>query len=94
LLDEAPLDPEQCPVSPADGRPRRRDDPPPEWVVYRCQLSYPDVIGLPNVRVEDGDQNDGYHTLRATADVSIVVSGFDAFVSYAYAGGLNLDPIM
>ena len=94
LLDEAPLDLEQCPVAPADGRPRRMDDPPPEWVVYRCQLSFPDVIGLPNVRVEDGDQNDGYHTLRATDDVSIIVSGFDAFVSYAYAGGLNLDPIM
>ncbi len=94
LLDEMPLDPAQCPQAAADGRPRRMDDPPPEWVVYRCQLSYPDVIGLPNVRVEDGDQNDGYHTLRATADVSIVISGFDAFVSYAYAGGLNLDPIM
>ncbi|MBX7195850.1 MAG: IgGFc-binding protein [Sandaracinaceae bacterium] len=94
LLDEMPLDAEQCPMAPADGRPRRMDDPPPEWVVYRCQLSYPDVIGLPNVRVEDGDQNDGYHTLRATEDVSIIVSGFDAFVSYAYAGGLNLDPIM
>ncbi|MBN8615895.1 MAG: IgGFc-binding protein [Deltaproteobacteria bacterium] len=94
LLDEMPLDPDQCPSAPADGRPRRMDDPPPEWVVYRCQLSYPDVIGLPNVRVEDGDQNDGYHTLRATARVSIIVSGFDAFVSYAYAGGLNLDPIM
>ena len=94
LLDEMPLDTEQCPVSPADGLPRRMDDPPPEWVVYRCQLSYPDVIGLPNVRVEDGDQNDGYHTLRATEPVSIIVSGFDAFVSYSYAGGLNLDPLM
>lgn len=94
LLDEMPLDAEQCPVFPADGLPRRIDDPPPEWVVYRCQLSFPDVIGLPNVRVEDGDQNDGYHTLRATAPVSIIVSGFDAYVSYAYAGGLNLDPIM
>ncbi|GAB4114735.1 MAG: hypothetical protein OHK0013_49420 [Sandaracinaceae bacterium] len=94
LLDEAPLDPERCTVAAADGRPRRMDDPPPEWVVYRCQLSYPDVIGLPNVRVEDGIQDDGYHTLRATDDVSIVVSGFDSFVSYAYAGGLNLDPVM
>lgn len=93
LLDEMPLDPTQCPSAPADGRPRRMDDPPPDWLVYRCQLSFPDVIGLPNVRVEDGDQNDGYHTLRATAGVSIIVSGFDAFVSYAYAGGLNLNPI-
>ncbi len=93
LLDEHPLDPAQCPSGPADGQPRRPADPPPEWIVYRCQLSFPDVIGLPNVRVEDGDQNDGYHTLRATEAVSIIVWGFDSYVSYAYAGGLNLDPI-
>ena len=43
--------------------------------------------------MEDGDQNDGYHTLRSTEDVGMVVYGFDAFVSYAYAGGLNLEVI-
>jgi hypothetical protein len=93
LLDGNPLDPLTCTSGPADGV-HGRDDPPEEWLVYRCQLSFPDVIGVPNVRVEDGLQNDGYHTLQATQDVSIVVSGFDAFVSYAYAGGLNLDPLM
>lgn len=93
LLDEAPLDPGKCSVSPADGVRRMPGDPPPAWLVYRCQLSFPDVFGLPNVRVEDGDQDDGYHTLRATDSVSLILSGFDRFVSYAYAGGLNLDPI-
>ena len=93
LLDGQPLDPLTCTSGPADGI-HGRDDPPEDWLVYRCQLSFPDVIGAPNVRVEDGIQNDGYHTLQATQDVSLVVSGFDSFVSYAYAGGLNLDPLM
>jgi hypothetical protein len=93
LLDEEPLDPARCSSAPADGIVRMPGEAPPTWLVYRCQLSFPDVIGLPNVRIEAGDQDDGYHTLRATDRVSIVVSGFDRFVSYAYAGGLNLDPI-
>lgn len=84
---------ERCKVAPADGIPRRVGDPDPEWVVYRCQFSFPDVVGLPNVQVQDGIQHDGYHSLRASKDVGLVVYGFDAFVSYAYAGGLNLDVI-
>ncbi len=93
LLDGEPLDPIRCVTSPADGIERRPDDPPPNEVVHRCQLSYPDVIGLPNVRVEDGDQDDGVHTIVSDREVGIVVYGFDAYVSYAYAGGLNLDII-
>ena len=93
LLDEMPIELWNCDIGPADGIRRRMDEPEPDWVVYRCQFSFPDVIGLPNVRVEDGDQNDGYHTLRSSEDVGIVVYGFDAFVSYAYAGGLNLETI-
>ncbi|MDQ3032392.1 MAG: IgGFc-binding protein [Myxococcota bacterium] len=93
LLDERPIEEFDCDIGPADGVMRGMDDPPPDWVTYRCQLSFPDVIGRPNVRVEDGIQNDGYHTVRATEDVSVVVSGFDAFVSYAYVGGANLQSI-
>lgn len=92
LLDERPIDQWDCQVAPADGRRRRDGDPPPEWVIYRCQLSFPDVLG-PNQPIVDGLQNDGYHTLRSNAEIGLVVSGFDAFVSYAYAGGLNLDPL-
>jgi hypothetical protein len=93
LLDERPLEEFDCTVGAADGIVRRMEDPPPDFVVYRCQLSFPDVIGRPNVRVEPGIQNDGYHTLRATDEVSLVVSGFDAYVSYAYVGGADLRAI-
>ena len=87
------LDPVRCTIGPADGIPRGDEEPPPDQVVIRCQLSYPDVIGLPNVRVDTGVQDDGAHTLVATQPVGVVISGFDAFVSYAYAAGLNLKPI-
>jgi len=93
ILDGEPLDPLKCETSAADGLMRRPGDPPPTEVIHRCQFSFPDVIGLPNVRVEDGDQNDGVHSIIADQPVGIVVYGFDAFVSYAYAGGLNLDII-
>ena len=92
MLDGSPLPPE-CTASPGDGVVRRAGDPPPTYLVYRCQLSYPDVIGLPNVRVEDGEQNDGVHTLVSDLPVAVVVTGFDAFVSYAYAAGMNLSRI-
>lgn len=92
LLDEMPIDAFECTVQAADGIRRRDGDPPPDWVVYNCQLSFPDVLGR-NQPVQDGLQNDGYHTLRATEEVGLVVYGFDAFVSYAYAGGLNLQTI-
>ena len=92
-LDGAPLDPLACTTSPADGIVRRPGDPPPNEVIHRCQFSFPAVIGLPNVQVDDGVQNDGVHTIVADQPVGIVVYGFDAFVSYAYAGGLNLDII-
>lgn len=92
-LDGASLDPLRCTTSPADGIVRLPGDPPPEKVIHRCQLSFPDVIGLPSVMVEDGDQDDGVHTIVADRPVGIVVYGFDSFVSYAYAAGLNLKPI-
>lgn len=92
LLDEKPISEFDCMVQPADGIRRRDGDPPPEWVVYNCQLSFPDVLGR-NQPVQDGIQNDGYHTLRSTEPIGLVVYGFDAYVSYAYAGGLNLEPI-
>jgi hypothetical protein len=89
-LDGEPLDPRYCSTAPADGIERGPMDPPPDRVIHRCQLSFPDVIGRPNVRVEPGIQNDGVHTVVADSPVGIVIYGFDAYVSYAYAAGLNL----
>ena len=86
-------DPSRCTVSAADGRERMLGDPLPDQVVVRCQLSFPDVVGLPNVRVTAGLQDDGVHRLVADRPVGLTVYGFDAFVSYAYAAGLNLKPI-
>lgn len=90
LLDGEPL-PDHCTTSPADGIERRPGDPEPELVIHRCQLSFPRVTAGPNSRVLSNEQNDGVHTLLADREVGIIVYGFDRFVSYAYAGGLNLD---
>ncbi|MEM9069069.1 MAG: IgGFc-binding protein [Myxococcota bacterium] len=104
-LDGRELDPLRCETAPADGIERMVGDPPPEQVIHRCQLSFPDIGRLlcdretdPDCEdgtdnIEDGEQNDGVHTVVANDPVGIVVYGFDAFVSYAYAAGLNLKPI-
>ncbi|MDD9944237.1 MAG: IgGFc-binding protein [Myxococcales bacterium] len=63
-------------------------------VIYRCQLSFPIVPSAPRGMTQLGDQNDGVHTLEATAPIGVVVYGFDRFVSYAYAAGLNLRPLL
>jgi hypothetical protein len=94
LLEErrTPLGDPACVPSAADGIMRRDGDPPPDWLVWQCQMSFPDVIGMPNVRVEEGLQDDGVHEVISTERVGVLVSGFDAFVSYGYVAGLNLDP--
>ena len=99
LLDGVALDPGRCTTSPADGIPRLPGDPPATRVVHRCQLSFP-VVSLSCdpadeeclAGVRDGDQNDGVHTILADGEVGVMVYGFDAFVSYAYAAGLDLEP--
>ncbi|MDH5673447.1 MAG: IgGFc-binding protein [Myxococcales bacterium] len=92
LLDGAPL-PDHCTLS---------EIPPIEGmgsagladrVVHRCQLSFPKVPEGENSRPLAGDQNDGVHTLVADREVGVIVYGFDRFVSYAYAGGLNLQVV-
>ncbi len=93
LLDGEQVTRALCDLGPASGIQPGPGDPPPDEVVWRCQLSFPDVRGTPNVLTTDGDQNDGVHTIIANDDVGIVVYGFDSFVSYAYAAGLNLETI-
>lgn len=77
-----------CSTSPADGLSRPEGERP-DQVVHRCQLSFPEVPVAPG-EPRPGVQNDGVHTLVSNAEVGVVVYGFDRFVSYAYAAGLNL----
>jgi hypothetical protein len=88
LLDDAPL-PGTCESAPLEGRAGGLGDAPPAWIIHRCPLSFPQVNG--DFSVSPGVQGDGVHRLRASRPVGVVVSGFDAFVSYAYAAGMNLE---
>ena len=88
-----------CVPSDADGitdMARRRLIGPSPFVVYTCQLSFP-VIN-PNkpapLNISAGVQNDGVHRVDASAKVSVIVDGFDSFVSYAYAAGTELEVIV
>ncbi len=93
VFDDAPLS-EKCTTSRIDGTLDARKTPLPDQLVYRCQLSFPEVTNPPNATVLDGLQSDGVHQIRASRPVGVVVFGFDRYVSYAYAGGLNLELIL
>ncbi len=105
-LNETPVDGfADCARARADGcvDTPRRSCPPPAYVTWRCQLSFPRIVegergGVATVL--PGRQGDGVHTVRAEGPaggpperVMVLVSGFDLRVSYAYAGGTNLTPI-
>ncbi|EYF01635.1 IgGFc-binding protein [Chondromyces apiculatus] len=95
-LDGAIIGPSQCEITPADGlSAAERGAATPPFLVYRCQLSFPiidpqksapDNLGL-------GQQNDGVHRVLSSQPVGVFVTGFDAYVSYAYAGGTDLRTI-
>ncbi|MBM4361565.1 MAG: IgGFc-binding protein, partial [Deltaproteobacteria bacterium] len=65
---------------------------PTTYEVHRCQLSFPivDTSTAAESLVSPGDQDDGVHELLASANVGVIVEGFDRNVSYAYAGGTEL----
>ena len=67
----------------------------PEFVVYRCQLSFPvvDTSGSTAV-VSPGMQNDGVHQIVASTRVGMLVNGFDTNVGYGYAAGTQLTQIV
>jgi len=82
--------------------------PSSNLVVYTCQLSFPQIdeksaTGIcPGSNVAaakskplvcPGNQNDGVHVLEADTPVGLLVSGFDSYVSYGYAGGTELSVI-
>ena len=87
---------EGCSSSPADGitdEARRKSVGPSPFLVYTCQLSFP-IIDPKALTLSPGVQNDGVHRIEASAKVGVVVDGFDSFVSYAYAGGTELELIV
>jgi len=97
VLDGTPL-PEVsgCASAPADGLTVQERGGEPPFVVHTCQLSFP--VFLPDKpRPENllsGRQNDNVHRVEADEKVGVLVSGFDYFVSYAYAAGTELEFIV
>jgi hypothetical protein len=98
FLDGQLVDGTVCDLAPADGlteKTRKTKDPP--FVVYRCQLSFPVVDSTKPAPItgygNTGRQNDGVHRVQSDYPVGVLVYGFDAFVSYAYAGGTDLKDI-
>jgi IgGFc binding protein len=100
-LDGAPL-PDTCESTEASKSLMSPTGSAGEWLVHRCQLSFPEVTNgmaaaglmggtaMTVVKVLPGEQHDGAHTVVSDQPISIIVYGFDRFVSYAYVGGLNL----
>jgi hypothetical protein len=97
LFDGAPFDADACEIayvppgkSPVSGQPIGQG-----FDVWRCQLSFPtvDPSQPTGKQVAPGRQNDGVHRLQADRPVGLVVYGFDAYVSYAYTGGTELESL-
>jgi hypothetical protein len=67
-----------------------------EYVVHTCQLAFPvvDPDAPAGENLMSGIQNDGVHVIEADRRIGVLVDGFDAFVSYAYAAGTELDFIV
>jgi hypothetical protein len=82
FIDGLPVDATLCEVAPIGSA----------FEVYRCQLSFPAIDPeRPAPRnVLPGRQNDGVHRVQSDYPVGVLVYGFDAFVSYAYAAGTEL----
>ncbi|MCC6555199.1 MAG: IgGFc-binding protein [Polyangiaceae bacterium] len=95
-LDGGVIGPEVCDVAAADGlTAEERGGAEPPYVVYRCQLSFPTIDPLKQApdNVLAGAQNDGVHRVVSADPVGVLVTGFDSYVSYSYAGGTELREI-
>jgi len=92
LLDGVLLSAQGCKqqdIGPPDAQ--NNDD---RLIFWECQLGFPLVDdNVDPVTVEPAEQNDGVHRVSAELPVVILVSGFDAYVSYAYAAGTQLREI-
>jgi hypothetical protein len=98
LFDGAPLESLLgCTKLAADGLTEAaRGAPAPAYWVHQCQLSFPVIKPGDTLeeRLETGLQNDGVHRIESDRNIGLLVSGFDAFVGYGYAGGTQLEQIV
>lgn len=95
FVDGQLVDAKICDVSAGDGLLDAERGRPPDFVVYRCQLSFPVIDpqkSAPN-NVSPGRQNDGVHRVQSDFPAGVLVYGFDSFVSYAYTGGTELTDV-
>jgi len=97
LFDGAPFDADACQIAfvPAAKSPVTNTTLSSGFDVWRCQLSFPtvDPTKPDGKQLSPGRQNDGVHRLQADHAVGLIVYGFDAFVSYAYAAGTELETL-
>jgi hypothetical protein len=95
LLDDLDLsDIAGCESAPGDGwTPEVRGAEQPPYWVHTCQLSFPTFDDAEGA-LSEGEQHDGVHRVVASSPVGVLVDGFDEFVSYAYAGGTELEAIV
>ncbi len=97
--EDTPLPYADCPMERADHcreRPGRPPCPNPEYVVYRCQLSFPTINTNRAPVVMPGRQDDGVHVVTSDdreAGIMVIVSGFDSYVGYGYPAGTRLTTI-
>jgi hypothetical protein len=84
FVDRQPVDGKLCETAPISA----------SHVAYRCQLSFPTIDPQNPGTVQPGRQNDGVHHVQADLPVGVLAYGFDAFVSYAYAGGTELKDLI
>ena len=87
---------DSCVSAPGDGLTEaERGSAVPPFIVHRCQLSFP-VIDPDKTddNLSPGFQDDGVHRIDSDAKIGVLVDGFDAYVSYAYAAGTELTQIV
>ncbi len=94
FVDGLPIDGTICERARGDGASDKAKTDP-AFVVYRCQLSFPaiDPDKTAPLNLSPGRQNDRVHRVQSDVAVGVLVYGFDAFVSYAYARGTQLRDI-
>ena len=69
--------------------------PSTSFEIYKCQLSFPHILpGIDPVTqrraIEHVNQADGVHSITSDEPVGVILYGFDSYVSYGNAGGMDV----